>query len=228
MNLKSNIIESNVLQKVLIRLERFLSCVALSFLNPELFRKVRRFRRCNKGVQLQINEMLLIARTIRQFSKCRFLVFGVGNDSPFWWEINKMGRTVFLEDDVQWFNQIMKKYPQLEAYLVRYPCQITEWKEVLARPDRLTFNLPESVKKEKWDVILVDAPSGFKMIVGEAGRMSSIYMSSRLVAGEGFIFVHDAEREVERAYCSKYLKNDNLVRQIKGRAFLAQYAAPEF
>lgn len=37
------------------------------------------------------------------------------------------------------------------------------------------------------------------------GRMQSIYASGELVASGGFIFVHDAQREVENASCNKLL-----------------------
>jgi hypothetical protein len=73
------------------------------------------------------------------------------------------------------------------------------------------MNLPQEIRATSWDVVLVDAPNGF-IIADEYpgfgpihGRMQSIYASSGLVAAGGFIFVHDAQREVENASCNKFL-----------------------
>jgi hypothetical protein len=54
------------------------------------------------------------------------LVWGLGNDSPFWNNATT-GRVAFLEDDIPlkkagalWYDTITEKYPELEAYKVHY------------------------------------------------------------------------------------------------------------
>lgn len=184
------------------------------------------FRKKYGGIQLKVPEMLRIVNAIRNSEDCRLLVFGMGYDSPFWSRINRHGSTIFLEDYEPWFDRISLKYPELEAYLVSYPCNMTQWKEVIDQPERLAIVLPEKVKNEKFDVILVDGPRGHRYTEDQPGRMSSIFMASRLVGRNGYVFVHDAEREVERTYSSKYLGEDSLVEEIRGRALLRVFHFP--
>jgi len=179
------------------------------------------------GIQLKVVELLQIVSAIRSSANCRLLVFGTGYDSPFWNRINRKGSTIFLEDYEPWFEKISLKYPDLEAYLVSYPCNMTQWKEVIDKPERLTIALPETVKNEKFDVILVDGPRGHRFTDDQPGRMSSIYMASQLVERGGYVFVHDAEREVERTYSSKYLGEDHLAGEVRGRALLRVFHFPE-
>jgi hypothetical protein len=58
---------------------------------------------------------------MRKFDQCRLLVFGLGNDTPFWNQMNSEGRSTFLEDDRSWFEKITQAFPSIEAYLVAYP-----------------------------------------------------------------------------------------------------------
>jgi len=184
------------------------------------------FRKKYGGIQLKVPELLRIVNAIRNYEDCRLLVFGMGYDSPFWSRINSHGSTLFLEDYEPWFDKISLKYPDLEAYLVSYPCNMTQWQEVIDQPDRLTILLPEKFENAKFDVILVDGPRGHRVTEDQPGRMSSIFMASRLVGPNGYVFVHDAEREVERTYSSKYLGEDRLVEEIRGRALLRVFHFP--
>ena len=68
---------------------------------------------------------------------------------------------MFLEDDEKWIAVARSKNPLIEVHLVRYGTQLTQWKELLKNPKKnLTMQLPDEVKKTKWDVIFVDAPVG--------------------------------------------------------------------
>jgi hypothetical protein len=53
--------------------------------------------------------------------------------------------------------------------------------------------------------------------------MKSIYMASKLVAPNGFVFVHDCDREVERRYATAYLGSERLFLRVEGRALLQGY-----
>ena len=75
-------------------------------------------------------------------------------------------------------SKITEKYPDIEAYTLSYPCNITQWQKVLDQPDRLKTDLPDEVTRTKWDVILVDGPRGHQFSEEIPGRMSSIYMAS--------------------------------------------------
>ena len=64
-------------------------------MKPVKFANVVR-ERARLGIQMHANELFFIARTIK--APMNFLVFGMGNDSPFWSSLNRRGRTVFIED----------------------------------------------------------------------------------------------------------------------------------
>jgi glucuronoxylan 4-O-methyltransferase len=188
-----------------------------------LFIKLALFKLKHRGSQLWIKELMLIAKAIRHYPRCRLLVFGLGWDTLLWTDVNKNGRTFFLEDNKCWFEKITQLAPHAEAYLIDYPHNITQWKTLLDKPRELELKLPGEVTRTSWDVIVVDAPAGHRVVEEEAGRMSSIYMASKLIKKGGAVFVHDCTRALERAYAERYLGEENFICEIKGRALLRQY-----
>ncbi len=165
-------------------------------------------------IQLSQEELKEIIRTVKSIARCRMLVFGLGNDSIFWASLNRGGLTIFLEDNREWLEKITKQSKRIKAFPVIYNTRREDWRMLLESPFLLNMSLPDDVEKEEWDVILVDGPEGWKD--HHPGRMKSIYLSSRLIKDSGHIFVHDCDREVEDAYCSRFLKNQNLEKEIKG------------
>ena len=145
------------------------------------------------GIILKPGEILLIARSILELPQCNLLVFGVGNDTPLWIEINSKGRTVFLENSSEWLQKIMESCPAAESYLVTYNTKLSEWEQLIDDNARLAIDLPPQITSTQWDVILVDGPSGdlasYKKQYGiePPGRMSSIYMSSLLIRKGGYV-----------------------------------------
>ena len=139
--------------------------------------------------------------------------------------LTKKGRTVFIEDNKEFFNKMDKKYPLLEKYLIKYTTKITQWEFILNSPNKLELKLPKEILKTKWDVILVDGPKGFDEPYADdiPGRMQSIYMASKLVQRDGYIFVDDCHRKVESTYSDKYLLKENLIKEVKQRNTLRQY-----
>ncbi|CAM9311497.1 unnamed protein product [Chrysoparadoxa australica] len=130
------------------------------------------------------------------------LIWGVGHDSVFWQEINAYGRTVFLEDNIEWLEAVREAHPELEIYKVefttklatsveRYGYTTDHWKEL-----NMSDQLPSSVTDERWDVIMVDGPAGIRG--HHPGRAQSIYMSRKLATGGGHVFVDDCDRKAER------------------------------
>lgn len=164
------------------------------------------------GTQVTVEQMLDIRKAIKETANAKVLVFGVGNDSLFWMNANHGGRTVFIENDDFWLRKIQKRITGIEAYLVNYDTRIEQAKDLTVEPDKLTMTLPNDLSKTEWDVVFVDAPTGWGD--GTTGRMKSIFTASRLVKN-GHVFVHDCEREVEILYCDLFLRPENLVREIK-------------
>jgi len=162
-------------------------------------------------IQFTEAEARLVAAAIAKFCHCRLLVFGAGNDSSMWQQLNAGGTTVFLEHNPEWIEKIRSIDAVLDIRPVEYTTRITEWRELLGQRDSLQMDLPQDVRQTRWDVVLVDAPNGF-VIADEHprlgpihGRMQSIFAASQLAAPNGYIFVHDAQREVENACCEKLL-----------------------
>jgi glucuronoxylan 4-O-methyltransferase len=142
------------------------------------------------------------------------LIFGVGRDTSYWVDVNKEGRTAFLEDNEKWFEKIKKANSGLEVYFVNYDTKRRHWKKLLSDEKELIMDLPETITKTEWDIVLVDGPQGFHR--NTPGRMKSIYMSKVLAKNGGDIFVHDCDRKIERVYCDKYLVKENLVNKVVG------------
>ena len=188
----------------------------------ELFR-VSKFRKEHDGIQLKPVELMKISRAVSEFESCRMLVFGLGNDSLFWYRTNHGGRTVFLEDLEPWYREICSRNPELEAYQITYSHDITQWETLLDHPERLAMDLPPEVTRASWDVILVDGPRGGKYSAESPGRMSSIYEASRLAGKNGYVFIHDAQRTVENAYARRFLGGNHLVEKVRGRALMLVY-----
>ncbi len=176
-------------------------------------------------IQISAEQMALIVNTIKaHMGGCRFLVFGLGNDSQVWQYMNRRGVTVFLEDSPEWFATVTAKHPNLTAYLVNYGTQLTEWQTRLNEPALLQMPFPPQVEQSEWDVILVDAPAG--RAPQYPGRMKSIFASARLITRGSFdwvtdrhtggsIFVHDCERQVEAAYCDRWLGPTHMLAEVR-------------
>jgi hypothetical protein len=64
--------------------------------------------RKHNEIQLAVEELKLITTVLQSKPARNFLVFGLGNDSLFWSQFNHHGKTVFLEDDKDWFASVTK------------------------------------------------------------------------------------------------------------------------
>ena len=183
-----------------------------------------------KGMGILQEEAELIFKSIKAVDNCNFLVFGCGNDTPFWDEVNN-GRTVFLENYEDWIQKVKdsSKDRDLEIYKVEYKTVLCKWKEYYQEKDLsfLEMELPEAVLNTKWDVILVDSPVGrstrnhTKQYGTPApGRMSSIYMADKLVKDSGTVFIHDITRPAERHFGDRIFGKENLKNKI---SYLGKY-----
>lgn len=76
--------------------------------------------------------------------------------------------------------------------------------------------LPSEVYEMKWDLIMVDAPTGY---YEEApGRMTAIYTAGMMARnredGETHVFVHDVNRVVEDKFSIEYLCDGYMTKQV--------------
>ncbi|MEI2418643.1 class I SAM-dependent methyltransferase, partial [Arthrospira platensis SPKY2] len=167
--------------------------------------------------QMTVAEYRYIADIINHQSPGNLLIFGVGKDSGLWMDINRHGKTVFLEDSQGWLTQVKNTYADLEAYHIDYQTRRQNWAELLMKFERgedcLSLDLPNWIYDISWDWILVDGPAGYTPET--PGRMKSIYIASQLAikSGDTDVFVHDCDRTVEIAYTSYFFKPNHLVKQ---------------
>ena len=180
-------------------------------------------------------EINITLTVLRERAPCNFLIFGLGFDSFMWSAFNTGGKTLFLEEDPQWFDKVTKedKSHFLKAYAVKYPTELQQSNQLLSsyksepiclpskaflkgnkRCKLALANLPEEVYETEWDLIMVDAPKGY--FATAPGRMGAIYSAAvmgRNRKGEGLtdVFLHDVDRPVERTYANEFLCQKNKV-----------------
>ena len=175
---------------------------------PTIVKLMRRFNR----IQLSHQELRAVIRTVARRAPCRFLVFGVGNDSLLWSRINRLGKTVFLEDDETWLRTIGERHRELDIRLLEYTTRRTDLIGLLDSPENLVLALPQDVVSERWDVVLVDGPAGWHD--NTPGRMQSIFQASQVASSLADVFVHDCDRVIERTFSDRYLGASNLASEI--------------
>ncbi|CAN6335798.1 unnamed protein product [Urochloa humidicola] len=197
--------------------------------------------------QLTRAELGLVARALtssscrRRRGPCNLLVFGLGRDTALWAALNHGGRTVFLEEDASWIAAARAAHPPglgLEAYHVAYDTVLADAGELLllrddpacvATPDLAAAaaascrlvpgGLPAAFGEVEWDVILVDAPTGYDPT--RPGRMGAIYaagMAARARRRPGGattdVLVHDVDRPVEDLFSRAFLCDAYAVEEV--------------
>lgn len=181
--------------------------------------KIGIFRR-RLGIQMEMPELFAVSQAIRP--PMNFLIFGLGNDSAFWHRMNRGGRTVFLEDELDWWiDPTRKKHPDFEVHRVEYGTRAGEWRELIGHPEKLGLELPPEIRETAWDIVLVDAPAGYAP--DRPGRMKSIFEAARLAKPGGSVFIHDSEREIEKEYGERYLGKESIAGEVTGRALMRRY-----
>ncbi|XP_068652504.1 glucuronoxylan 4-O-methyltransferase 1-like [Aristolochia californica] len=179
--------------------------------------------------QQTFDEISVTSKVLEQKSPCNFLVFGLGRDSLMWSSLNYGGRTVFLEEDKAWIEQITSKFPSLETYHVEYSTKVRDAEELMLRGreeecravGKIRYSkcplalkgVPGELYDVEWDLIMVDAPTGY--FKDAPGRMGAIWTAGMVARnrkdGETDVFVHDVDREVEdkfsmELWCEGYLR----------------------
>jgi len=175
-------------------------------------RSLKTVRRLCRGLNVQMHERELhhLLSVLEAKRPCNLLVFGLGNDSILWFEANRGGQTLFVEDDQYWDRVIRERHPSLQSVHVLYGTRAADWREDLERAPALV--LPAPVSGHAWDMILVDGPAAYKP--EKPGRVQSVLAARKLVAGNGSIMVHDCDRRAERGICAGLLGHMTLAAQV--------------
>ncbi|KAL5559837.1 hypothetical protein UlMin_036048 [Ulmus minor] len=198
---------------------------------PSLANAIIHYASTNITPQQTFKEISISAQILEKKSPCNFLVFGLGHDSLMWTSLNYGGRTVFLEEDKAWIEKTKDKLPGLEVYHVSYETKVHEADELmkqgtqeeckqvsdprLSKCQLALKNFPSDVYDVEWDLIMVDAPTGY--FDGAPGRMTAIYtaglMGRNREEGETHVFVHDVDRVVEDNFSKAFLCEGYLTEQ---------------
>ncbi|CAM8971731.1 unnamed protein product [Rhodiola kirilowii] len=192
----------------------------------------------NTSSHMSSAELHHIATTLRHCTTpCNFLIFGLTHETFLWNSLNLAGRTVFLDESSYLVSQMEIQHPSIEAYDVQYTTKVSNFNSLIdsvndhrttdCRPvQNLLFSdcklglndLPNFVYDLKWDLILVDGPTGYKP--DSPGRMSAVFTSAVLARTNGdpqtktHVFVRDYNRDVERISSQEFLCEENLL-QVK-------------
>ncbi|KAK4352819.1 hypothetical protein RND71_028337 [Anisodus tanguticus] len=201
-------------------------------ISPSLANALVHYATSNVTPQQTSKEISVSLRVLEKKSPCNFLVFGLGHDSLMWTALNHGGRTVFLEEDKSWIEQIQSQLPSLESHHVIYHTRITQANELMeigmsnedckkvtdpriSKCQLALKGLAQEVLETDWDMIMVDAPTGWHD--GAPGRMSAIYTAGLIARnkedGETNVFVHDVDRVVEDQFSKIFLCEGYLVEQ---------------
>ncbi|MCL7028816.1 hypothetical protein MKW94_009020 [Papaver nudicaule] len=180
-------------------------------------------------VDLTVKEFQLLTNTISRRVPCNLLIFGIRPQTLQLSSINSGGTTIFLEDDPEKLLAIRRTKEGMQMYKIEHHAAAKEAYNLLrharTHPDcapkaqplqsskcRLALTqLPKEIYELKWDVVVVDGPSGDKP---EApGRMAAIYTTS-IIARSGNntdVLVHDVDRTVEKWFSWEFLCHENLI-----------------
>ena len=139
---------------------------------------------------------------------CNMLVFGVGGDSIIWNTINEAGYTLFIEHDDRWTRKTREQIPGVNVITYQYNTRCEpEWpiheQPAINSADLLQHAMPGELGERKWDVILIDGPTGFNNKC--PGRMLPIFWSSLISDSSCDIFIDDYSRPIEFTYTNRFL-----------------------
>jgi hypothetical protein len=159
----------------------------------------------NDSILLSPFQAKAIAGAIKSHAPgCRLLVFGVGNDTGLWLNLNDDGTTLFLETEAEWAAAARAKYPAVDVCIMPAFGTTVATSFALTGAQLAAFEMPAALRGTRWDVILVDAPKGHQP--QDPGRAVSIFWAAALAAPAADIFVDDYDRPLERAFADALIR----------------------
>ncbi|KAG6652314.1 glucuronoxylan 4-O-methyltransferase 1-like [Carya illinoinensis] len=235
-NQSESLISSNFISNVSSRVTKYATatgCSTCTKIPPTLAQVLIHYSTSTITPQQTFKEISVTARILENKSPCNFLVFGLGHDSLMWAELNYGGRTIFIEEDEAWIQQIRRRFPTLESYHMTYDSKANQANHLIdvgKGPECTALGdprysicqlalkgLPTEVYETKWDLIMVDAPTGY---YDEApGRMAAIYTAgmmarNRVDGDQTDVIVHDVNREVEDKFSKAFLCDGYMRKQV--------------
>jgi len=179
-----------------------------------------------------------IAKELESYCPCNLLVFGLGDDSYLWQNLNINGLTVFLENDNDWISKFLNEENEecpyfifsgtereniqnnnLKIHRIEYKTNVQDYDLIKFDEKKIKIDLPTDVTQVLWDFIIVDAPLGHQppRPYKGPGRMSSIFSASSLIKEDGIVVIDDFNRDVEKIYSKHYFGEENLFKVVEGK-----------
>ena len=84
-----------------------------------------------------------ISKELFPLCPCNVLVFGLGNDSYLWNEINKGGLTIFLEDDPTWISNFLNS--NLKIQLIKYNTKVEDHQSIKFEESKIKIEIPKEL-----------------------------------------------------------------------------------
>ncbi|KAJ3207962.1 hypothetical protein HK099_000163, partial [Clydaea vesicula] len=141
---------------------------------------------------------------------------------------NKYGKTNFFENQEnlilkyteQVFEYLPKESSEVNLIPVQYFGKVSQQMEFFSKPWLL--DVPDIVKNDCYDVVLIDGPSGF--LPDDPGRMEAAYFSVETAKrcilenklDSVYIFLHDVERDLERTIIDRFFWEGELSVKVEG------------
>lgn len=148
--------------------------------------------------QMAPSQYFRIVLEILRSAPANVLLFGAGRDSDLYGIANHNGRTVVVESNLTWRDNISREI-----------CEVVEiqYSTCLADGFVTDLEIEKSIIagdcwKTVWDIIVVDAPNGHRP--DAPGRQQSIALARGLANSRTSIFLHDYDRPMERECADFY------------------------
>lgn len=175
-------------------------------------------------------EFKVLSNLIAHKSPCNLLIFGFQPQYLTLSSMNSAGTTIFLEDDSDKINKARMNSNTAKIYKVEYNTPAKEAYKLLKHARKNTAcaptnprmlqkskcklalkNLPEEVYEKKWNVLVVDGPTGDSP--ESPGRMAPIYTASVLARAGNVsdVVVHNVDRTIEKWFSWEFLCDENLL-----------------
>lgn len=184
------------------------------------------------AASLTAKEFQFLSNILKDRAPCNLLIFGLEPQYLILSSINAGGTTVILEDDFHKLRALSPESNSTRIYLVEYHSPGKQAYKLLVQarenpacgpspnPGGQSFftcqlaltGLPPEVSQTKWDLIVVDGPSGHSPDV--PGRMAAIYTAGMIARAGGKstdVLVHDVNRTIEKWFSWEFLCEENLI-----------------
>jgi hypothetical protein len=159
-----------------------------------LLRLLKEERKSLKGVQLTESALNIITEDI--LNK-KALIYGVGNDSKYW---DRICNATFIEQDTIWAEK--SGVPSSKIILYQYGTTVNG-SFGLTMEQMTAFPKPT---KEKYDVIIIDAPTGYNDKC--PGRLLPVFWAKSMLNDGGIVYIDDCDRPLEKYAIEKFFKNN--------------------